>query len=112
MGDLGSHPGRKQEKRQGKEVLGLAHPIQINLFEEFHAHSDPLELDTNDHRFVPKKTPCPRRAPPSALQDSLSGLKSNRVKQVIRPPAKCLTPPHEASWPDANQRSREIHKPR
>ena len=54
MGKDGSHPGREQEKRQAKEVLGFAHPIQINLFEEFHAHSDPLELDTNDHRFVPK----------------------------------------------------------
>ena len=54
MGEDGDHPGREQETRQAKEVLGFAHPIQIHLFEEFHAHSDPLELDTNDHRFVPK----------------------------------------------------------
>ena len=54
MGKDGSQPGREQETRQAKEVLGLAHPVQINLFEEIHAHSDPLELDTNDHGFVPK----------------------------------------------------------
>ena len=54
MGKDGGQPGREQEKRQAKEVLGFAHPIQINLFEEIHAHSDPLELDTNDHGFVPK----------------------------------------------------------
>jgi hypothetical protein len=54
MGKDGGYPGRKQEKRQAKEVLGFAHPIQIHLFEEIHAHSDPLELDTNDCEFVPK----------------------------------------------------------
>ncbi len=54
MGDNGGHPSRKQKKRQAKEVLGLSHPIQINLFQELHAHSDPLELDTNVDRFVPK----------------------------------------------------------
>jgi hypothetical protein len=54
MGSDGSDPSRQQEKRQGKEELGLTHPVQINLFEEIHAHSDPLELDTDSRRFVPE----------------------------------------------------------
>jgi hypothetical protein len=56
MSDDGYHPRRKQTKRQAKEVLGFAHPIEIDLFEEFHGHSGPLELDTNVFNFVPKNT--------------------------------------------------------
>jgi hypothetical protein len=54
MGDDGDYSRQEQETRQAKEILGFPHPIQIYLFEEIHAHSDPLELDTNDHRFVPE----------------------------------------------------------
>jgi hypothetical protein len=54
MGDDRCHPGREQQKRQAKEVLGFAHPVQIYLLEKIHARSDPLELDTNGSGFVPK----------------------------------------------------------
>ena len=47
------HDERKAREVR-KEVLGFAHPIEINLFEKFHAHSDPLELDTNVREFVPE----------------------------------------------------------
>src|ERR1700686_4939417 len=71
MGKDGSHPGREQEKRQAKEILGFPHPIQINLFEEFHAHSDPLELDTNDPRFVPEIELFPKNYPSPDLVRTL-----------------------------------------
>src|SRR5258707_13620986 len=110
MGDLGSHPGRKQEKRQGKEVLGFAHPIQVNLFEEFHAHSDPLELDTNDHRFVPKIKLFPALCSTATLgcaplcavkagSQSVGDCKTRTGKSACA--TKCSVPPHEASWPSA-----------
>ncbi len=35
MSNNGGHPSRQEQTRQGKKVLGLAHPIQINLFEKF-----------------------------------------------------------------------------
>jgi hypothetical protein len=54
MSSDGGNSGRQQEKGQSKEELRLTHPVQINLFEEIHAHSDPLELDTDSRRFVPE----------------------------------------------------------
>jgi hypothetical protein len=54
MRNQGGAPGNKQGQGQSEEVLRVTHPIQINLFKEIHAHSDPLEFDTNLGRFVPE----------------------------------------------------------
>src|ERR1700686_1454173 len=102
MGKDGSHPGREQEKRQAKEILGFAHPIQINLFEEFHAHSDPLELDTNDHRFVPEIVLFLKII---FVAPTFRSAFWYQVHARLKAGAtKCSVPPREASWPGANQR--------
>src|ERR1700687_3058737 len=105
MGKDGSHAGRQQEKRQTKEILGFAHPIQINLFEEIHAHSDPLELDTNHHRFVPEIKLFPIEHLCSA-GFSLWGfiLERNKTHRLKARATKYSTPPRGASWPGASQR--------
>jgi hypothetical protein len=87
MGQDGRHTGREEQEGQTKEILGFAHPIQIYLFEEFHAHSDPLELDTNGIGFVPKIELFLRNRPgpnPHPEQGSPSNPILNRVKPVIR----------------------------
>src|ERR1700686_2383787 len=102
MGKDGSHPRREQEKRQTKEILGFAHPIQINLFEEFHALSDPLELDTNNHRFVPEIKLFQKIIflnPTFSLDYWYK--EDARLKAAA---TKCSAPPRGASWPGASQR--------
>src|SRR5262249_9538493 len=82
-GDAADH---EQGQGEGDEILRLAHPVQVDLAEQLHAHSSPYKLDTGGVLLVPAQPVVPG-GPGTLLSPR---------------PAKYLAPPGEASAPGAN----------